>query len=357
MQILDENDPYYNFINSLDSEYTKKYYKFCLEKFLKHYKLDLDSFLKLPQEDMANLIIKYLVEIKISKQYKNLMSASLKHACEINDVVLNWRKIKKFINSEKTGNETNGRDRAYTDKEILKLLGFCDQRVKTIFLILASTGLRTGALPSLKLRDLKKIDDLYKIIAYSGDTEEYFTFCTPECAKEIDTYLDFRKRYGEKITGDSYLLTKKFDTSVRIEGFTGKPFRKNSIPTMLEDFVRNSGLRTIDHNNPHKRKEIPILHGFRKFFTTQLVNSKLNPEIREMLLGHKIGLASAYYKPTEQEMLNEYLKAVNLLTINEENRLKLELEQKIQIEKSQIQSLKADFENLKNEVMKQRNRN
>jgi hypothetical protein len=35
------------------------------------------------------------------------------------DVVLNWKKIKKIINSEKTGNETNGRDRGYTVKEIL----------------------------------------------------------------------------------------------------------------------------------------------------------------------------------------------------------------------------------------------
>jgi hypothetical protein len=33
---------------------------------------------------------------------------------------------------------------------------------------------------------------------------------------------------------------------------------------------------------------------FVKFTTTQLVNSQVNPEIREMLLGHKIGLASAY---------------------------------------------------------------
>ena len=52
--------------------------------------------------------------IKFLDQYKNLMSATLKHACEINDVVLNWKKIKKFINSNKTGNETNGRDRGYT---------------------------------------------------------------------------------------------------------------------------------------------------------------------------------------------------------------------------------------------------
>ena len=38
---------------------------------------------------MSNLIIKYLVDKKISNQYKNLMSASLKHACEISDVVPN----------------------------------------------------------------------------------------------------------------------------------------------------------------------------------------------------------------------------------------------------------------------------
>ncbi len=73
-----------------------------------------------------------------------------------------------------------------------------------------------------------------------------------------------------------------------------------------------------------------------------------------MLLGHKIGLASAYYKPTEQEMLNEYYKAVPLLTISNEERLKFELEEKITIERTQLESLKADFDNFKKEVLKQR---
>ena len=69
----------------------------------------------------------------------------------------------------------------------------------------------------------------------------------------------------------------------------------------------------------------------------------MNPEIREMLLGHMIGLAFAYYKPTQEDMLNEYLKAVNLLTINEENRLKQKVEI-LEIEKSQLATLKEDFE-------------
>ena len=120
VQVFDEQSKvYYNFINSLKSESTRKSYTYCMEKFLGHYEKDLDQFLRLSENEMTNLIIKYFVDNKISNQYENLINATLKHACEINDVVLNWKKIKKFINSEKTGNETNGRDRGYTVKEIL----------------------------------------------------------------------------------------------------------------------------------------------------------------------------------------------------------------------------------------------
>ena len=112
MQVLNEQSKaYFNFISSLKSESTRKSYSLCIEKFLGHYEKDLDQFLRLSQDEMTDLIIKYFVDNKISNQYKNLMNATLKHACEINDVVLNWKEIKKFINSEKTGNETNGRDR------------------------------------------------------------------------------------------------------------------------------------------------------------------------------------------------------------------------------------------------------
>jgi hypothetical protein len=76
----------------------------------------------------------------------------------------------------------------------------------------------------------------------------------------------------------------------------------------------------------------------------------------EKLMGHSIGISDSYYRATETELLEDYLKAVEFLTINEENRLKLKLEQKIQIEKSQIESLKADFEKFKNEVLQQRKR-
>jgi hypothetical protein len=76
----------------------------------------------------------------------------------------------------------------------------------------------------------------------------------------------------------------------------------------------------VDHVSK-SRKEVAKCHGFRKFATTQMVNSKVNPEIREMLLGHKIGLASCYYRPSPDEMLLEWEKAIDALTIDSSARL------------------------------------
>ena len=54
-----------------------------------------------------------------------------------------------------------------------------------------------------------------------------------------------------------------------------------------------------------------------------------------MLLGHKIGLASCYYRPTQEEMFIEYSKAIDNLTINPANRLKEEVKT-LKIEKNRL---------------------
>jgi len=46
----------------------------------------------------------------------------------------------------------------------------------------------------------------------------------------------------------------------------------------------------------------------------------------EITMGHNIGLSSCYYKPTEKEVLQDYVKAIDLLTIsNTSNRLEKEI--------------------------------
>jgi len=348
-----ESEQYFNFINSLETESTKVNYRYFIFKFLQQHNTNLVSFLKLPPDEMRNVIIRYVVGLKLSKQYKQLVFYSLKHACEMNDILLNWKKMSKFVkaspevHNDQIMNGNNRHDRGYTREEILKIISHCGQRIKMIFLLLASTGVRSGVLPALRIRNLKKTaQGGYKITVYEGEKEEYFTFCTPECGKEIDTYLEFRRKHSEVITGDSFLIVKRFDTNLNIK-IRGKPFAPQSLQVMLDDYIVNSGVKVRDRGNAnrYKRKPVPMFHGFRKFFTTQLVNSKINPEIREMLLGHKIGLASCYYRPSEEEMYAEYEKAIDNLTINEENRLRRKVEN-LEIEKSRMDIMSSQIAEL-----------
>jgi hypothetical protein len=53
----------------------------------------------------------------------------------------------------------------------------------------------------------------------------------------------------------------------------------------------------------------------------------------EILMGHDIGLADSYYRPSEQELLTDYLQSIDLLTIHND-RSKLEKQVKELKEKS-----------------------
>jgi len=88
-----------------------------------------------------------------------------------------------------------------------------------------------------------------------------------------------------------------------------------------------------------------------------MIRSKINPEAREILLGHSIGLGNSYYRPHPDELLEEYMKAVNLLTINNEFRHKkkvTELEAyKHEIalqQQQQIDRMQAAFQKLQEAV-------
>jgi integrase len=244
-------------------------------------------------------------------------------------------------------------DRAYTHQEIKKILDVADLRMKSIVLLMASTGMRIGAIPDLKLKQLQEINDkqIYKITVYEKSKEEYYTFCSHECYSIIRSYLDYRKNNGEILNNETYLIREQFD----INDF--EQIRKKSrgislyaLKTNIQLLLRKAGIREVNHNYQYgSRKDTPMSHGFRKFWMTQAVKSKMPHEQREMLLGHKIGLASAYYRPSEEEMLDAYLVAVDNLTINEENRLKKKVSE-LQVKYDKIDQLVARINLLEKEA-------
>jgi integrase len=122
---------------------------------------------------------------------------SIKKCYQMNDVILNWIKINQYLGE----NTRKFKDRAYTTEEIQTLLTKADERMRVVILLLSSTGMRIGGAINLKLKHLTKVQKygLYQIVVYENTTSEYYTFCTPECAIAIDSYLAYRERCYEKI--------------------------------------------------------------------------------------------------------------------------------------------------------------
>jgi integrase len=350
------HDAYRNFMLSLKSDYTRRTYSFYFFRFLSsnemYSNLTLDEILKISPKDLERSIISTMVRMKeeenLSTSSTGLLLASLTHFFSINDVVLNRKKIYKFVGER----ENKFEYRSYTHDEISRLLSLLDERGKAAVLLLASTGMRVGGLVEIRLKHLQKwkIDDpgirhVYKIIVYARSSRHrYITFCSPEAAEAIDDYLEMRKRHGENLTqdkesgnwtpGETPLIIRQFNKS----DFTHKilPIQPKSIAIkIIVPKLHQLGIRkkisVLDSTGTKRapalnRHELHPCHSLRIFAITQMQRAKLDKTIREMLVDHSVGLDSVYYKPQEEEILEEYLKAVDLLTISKEHRLQKQLD-------------------------------
>jgi integrase len=223
------------------------------------------------------------------------------------------KKIAKFMSNDDTPAAGEGGgfvkfDKPYTHQQIARLLEFSDLREKAIILLMASSGMRIGALPLMKISDLTPIEthQLYQIRVYANSkSNRHYTFCTPECRKTIDNYLDYRRQCGENITPKSPLFRREFDKRDIFQVANDvKPLTRNSIKTALRQVLYASGVRTpfvrksdtLSINN--NRRDIAMSHGFRKFFDTTCTHSGMNPIYIDWCLGHSLkGVKDSYFLP------------------------------------------------------------
>ena len=95
----------------------------------------------------------------------------------------------------------------------------------------------------------------------------------------------------------------------------------SGIKRLMERALWAQGIRT-NLKDGKKRHEFQVDHGYRKFFKTRCELGGMKPINIEKLLSHSTGISDSYYRATEQELLDDYLKAMDSLTIDERNKLK-----------------------------------
>jgi hypothetical protein len=349
--INNRNDPYQLFLDNIKSPETARKYKKLLEKFLRSIpdqvyentskkksdvKSIVRSFVDLGKKNpdlVTDIIATYIKEEKRLVESGLLSSGTLENhikpikvLLDANRIAIHWKSLHRLYPRKQ--NTTD--DRAYTKSELQKMLEIArDITDKVIITVFSSGGFRLEAWNYFTWKDIKLFknqDGSYKggaLLVYGKDEEGYWTHITPEACKYVELYREkWKSDIGIYPKDDQPLLKAvKYPTIHRLNS-TGVKKRIGKI-------VKSIGMRQALPEGK-KRYEVPLDHGFRKYFNTMMRRAKVNYLDKEDMMGHKVGLEKHYerYQEEDFERFPEYQKAIAFLTISDEAVLRFENQQK-----------------------------
>jgi hypothetical protein len=274
---------------------------------------------------------------------------TLKMFCEVTDIVIPWKKITRGLPKGRRFAD----DRAPTIEEIRRIVEYPDRRMKPIIYTMVSSGIRVGAWDHLKWSHVSPIIKHEKLLAakinvYAGEDDEYFAFITPEAYLSLESWMNYRSKCGECVTKDSWLMRDLWNAAKlpkkEEKGRINEPIKLQSIGVkrLVERALWAQGIRTVLERGK-KRHEFQTDHGFRKWYKTQCEMSGMKPINIEKLMGHSLGMSDSYYRATQDEILEDYLKAVPLLTISSENKLQQQMEQVVEESRNNDARIKSEL--------------
>jgi len=325
------------FYSAIKSDKTKKQYDTFLDEFRKYFIIkNYDKLSQIDPKKLQEMIEDYVMYDKSRNKSASYISgkvSALKLFFSMNDVVLNWVKIRKML-PEKT--KPSG-DTAYSTEQVQVLLkNTAYPEYKALIHFMSASGVRVGCFEELKIKDLTDMANGCKCVKVYADTRhEYFTFIHYEAVQALNEYLDSRKKNGENITDDSWVFCSPYDST--------KPFLSMTITSTLGRYVKKFIGREKSKSG---RYSIMSCHGLRKRFDTVLKSNRtVNISLAERLMGHSktIPLDNSYFKPVIEQLFDEYQKAIPELIISEAERQKIIIEnQKQKISKLEAKDLEIE---------------
>ena len=279
---------YLNFTDRIKSNATFVYYDSSLDYFLHNSKIkSYDDLCALQSDALQAKLQDFCRHLKNTSHPNSItpIMAGVFKFLHANGVKFDKENITSMYPAKKKPSNEEG----YTLDQVQKLVGYWkskSSRNMAVIMLLGVSGAREGAIPLLKFKDLKEHEDTYLIIPYRGEKEEYVTFCTPECKKIIDSYIEDKKKRGEPTTPNSFVFTNYN---------TDKPFSESSIRSLLQWTLNHLEDVERTKNDESGRFNIAFVHGLRKFCDTQFEEAGIKDSKIQKLIGHLNGLTSIYY--------------------------------------------------------------
>lgn len=347
---LEASRSYKLFKGAIHSTKTLYQYNFPLREFFKYAHISsYDELAAIETNKIQNLLENWVMDLSdkgIKGSSIRGKLAAIELFLEMNRVIFHKRILHKIIPRDEG---VLGGDIPFTNQEIKQMLESTKKiRTKAFVHFLASTGIRPGALidPILRREHITKMPNGCQAVkVYDNSKEGYYAFLTPEASKVLDQYFQNRKLNGETLTDQSPIFINEKNQS---------HLTYNNLKQLMHKLIKASG---IERKKTGKRFDKAANYGFRKRFNGILkMNNTINSNIAEKLMAHKKGLDGSYLKPTREECFIEFEKAIPQLTIDDNERLRLdnELKQKkldeLTREQTKSQNLNKELTKLQNKV-------
>jgi hypothetical protein len=378
-QLESDLNPWTLYLYAMKSPVTRDKYQKRLGKFFDFIRLEGAKtedksrvFVEIARKDgnwAFNNIIRFIqfqnsrvIQKEISGATVRNYVKSIKLFCDMADLTIAWKKITRGLPRGRRYAD----DRIPTIEELTKLLQYPDRRIKAIVYTMASCGIRLGAWDYLRWGDIRPIEIdgkvvAAKIIVYAGEDDEYFSFISLEAFNELQNWMKYRESSGELINDNSWLMRDLWDTRVpQGRGLATHPKKLASlgIKRLMERAIWAQHLRKKLEPGK-KRHPYQASNSLRKWFKTRCEMSGMKPINVEKLMNHSCGISDNYYRITPSELLEDYLKAVDLLTINGDKiilqKQVLELKEKSKdseyIIKAKLEEKNDEIENMKGQMI------
>lgn len=330
------------------SEETFRTYETSLNAFLRWAHKDYQSLLLLPEQELVDLFVEYLVKKKSELTPNSIQPiySAIAKFLKANRKKFDADYVRSFLPEKRK--PTQGK--AWSDEDVKKMLEYADTtRAKALIHFLCASGCRIGEVEELKLKHIEPMSEGCRSVkVYAGSRHEHPTFLHSEAVMVLSEYWKERENDGEPLTEES----PAFSSVLQLKQLGVRPMSKKSGQELIKRVILKAKIeRKREESSP--RFEIALDQGFRVRWATKM---KMNPAIPDtairQMMDHTGYLDGSYVDVSKEKLFEFYLKAIPDIMISEEWRLRLEQKRnkekitELQKNKTEINHLKVDVDYL-----------
>ena len=307
-----------DFINTYEEKSTKKNYRSHLKLYYEYLKTDPETYFDTQRdyEDDVRRYHKHLKEKKYAKRTRNTHIMLIRGYLVYYDVELPqkfWKSLRKLAVDK--GNRSATLDQAPTPEQLRKMLDHASPMMRSITMVLTSSGMRPCELVGMVPNDLHLDHDPPYINLREEITKNHvsrYVFITYEARDSLNAWLRERDAWLER-------AARKMKNLKTVEKTTDDdrvfPMTVNHITITFNRILKNAELDERDQNTKRKIRTYH-LYTTRKYFRSYLTPAiQGGSDIVHALMGHDEYLDAAYRRFNLQQLSKMYKDAMPSIAI------------------------------------------